>query len=238
MSDERSNTPVLTVDIGGSHLKILASGKEDRRKVDSGPAFTPMQAVDAVKSLASDWDYHSMTIGFPGPVTNNRPSQEPVNLGIGWKDFDFEDAFGIPVKVVNDALLQAVGSFEGGKMLFLGLGTGLGSALVIDSVAQPLELAHLPYRRKGRTFEDYVGQRGLDRFGEKKWCRLVFDVVERLKAALQVDYVVIGGGNVRKLKKLPDGSRRGSNDNAFEGGFRLWKQGGISLPGDGGFNKA
>ncbi len=229
MSDERTNTPILTVDIGGSHLKVLASGKEERRKVDSGPEFTPAQAVDAVRTLTADWDYHAITIGFPGPVVNNRPSKEPVNLGTGWKDFDFAEALGKPVKVVNDALLQAVGSYQGGKMLFLGLGTGLGSALVVENVAQPLELAHLPYRKKGRTFEYYVGQSGLDKHGEKKWRRRVFDVVERLKAALQVEYVVIGGGNVGKLKKLPEASRRGNNDNAFDGGFRLWKEGGVSL---------
>ena len=229
MSDDRANTPILTVDIGGSHLKVLASGKQDHRKVDSGSDFTPTQALNAVVKLAADWDYNAITIGFPGPVENNRPAQEPINLGTGWKDFDFAEALGKPVKVVNDALLQAVGSYQGGKMLFLGLGTGLGSALVVENVAQPLELAHLPYRRKGKTFEDYVGQRGLEKYGGKKWRHRVFDVVERLKAALQVEYVVIGGGNVRKLKTMPEGSRRGNNDNAFEGGFRLWTPGGVSL---------
>jgi len=220
--------PVLVVDIGGSHIKILASGKKQRRIIDSGPKLTPSETVAAVRDLAGDWKYRAISIGYPGPVRHNRPALDPWNLGAGWRNFDFAKAFGLPVRVVNDALLQAIGSYEGGRMLFLGLGTGLGSALVLDNLAHPLELAHLPYR-EGGSFEDYVGARGLERLGRKKWEKRVRDMVERLRGALQVDYVVIGGGNVARLKKFPEEARRGKNDNAFLGGFRLWEPGGVRV---------
>lgn len=221
-------TPVLVIDIGGSHIKIRASGRSERRITDSGPNLTPSEAVAAVHDLAGDWKYRAISIGYPGPVRHNRPARDPRNLGPGWRDFDFAKAFGLPVRVVNDALLQAIGSYEGGRMLFLGLGTGLGSALVLDNLAHPLELAHLPYR-EGRSFEDYVGARGLKRLGRKKWEKRVRDVIKCLRDALQVEYVVVGGGNVRKLEKLPKGARRGKNANAFLGGFRLWEPGGVRI---------
>jgi polyphosphate glucokinase len=170
--------------------------------------------------MTEDWSFDVVSIGFPGPVLRGRPVCEPRNLGGGWVGFDFEAAFGRPVRVINDAAMQALGSYEGGRMLFLGLGTGLGSALVVGGRIEPLELAHLPYRK--RTYEDYVGRRGLERLGRKKWRRAVADTVERLREALRPDYVVLGGGNARKLEQLPPGVRAGSNAHAFEGGFRLW----------------
>lgn len=216
------------MDIGGTHLKVLASGQTKRRMTDTGKQLTAAGAVTLARELARGWEYEVVSIGYPGPVRDNKPALDPVNLGTGWRGFDFKNAFECPVKVVNDALLQAVGSYEGGRMLFLGLGTGLGSALVLDNLAHPLELAHLPYRA-GKSFEDYVGARGLRRLGREKWNRRVVDVVERLRAALLVDYVVIGGGNVGKLDELPHGARRGRNENAFVGGFRLWESGGVRL---------
>ncbi|MBK7595288.1 MAG: ROK family protein [Gemmatimonadetes bacterium] len=225
---EVSPRSVLVVDIGGTHVKILVSGKRKCRSADSGPLLTPEGVVAMVQELAGDWQYDAISIGYPGPVAEDRPTLDPKNLGPGWRDFDFAAAFERPVKVVNDALLQAVGSYEGGRMLFLGLGTGLGSALVLDGLAHPLELAHLPYR-KGRTFEDYVGKRGLLRIGKRKWRRRVCDMAERLRAALLVDDVVIGGGNVANLHALPAGVRRGSNDYAFVGGYRLWDATGLRL---------
>jgi polyphosphate glucokinase len=213
---------VLVIDIGGTNVKILATGQETPRKFPSGPTLSPGQMVAGVKEAAADWLYDVVSIGYPGPVYQSRPITEPYNLGRGWVGFDFEGAFGKPVKLVNDAAMQALGSYEGGRMLFLGLGTGLGSAMVVDGVVEPMELAHLPYRK--RTFEDYVGIRGLEEFGKKKWRKLVADVVERLATALEADYVVLGGGNVRKLKELPPGARPGDNTNAFRGGFRLWEK--------------
>ncbi len=217
---------VLVIDIGGTHVKILATGRRVKRQVESGPTMTAQQMVDDVKKLAEGWDYDVVAMGYPGPVLHNRPMLEPAHLGAGWVGFDFKAAFGRPVKIVNDALMQAVGSYEGGRMLFLGLGTGLGTALIVDRVAQPMELAHLPYK-KHRTFEDYVGEAGLERLGKKKWRHEVFEVVERLKAATEPDYIVLGGGNVRLLDKLPPGCRRGDNANAFKGGFRLWEKNAI-----------
>ncbi len=211
---------ILAVDIGGNHIKILADGIEER-KAKSGPKTSAKDAVAAIQALAHGVDYDVLSIGYPGPVKDNRPSLEPVNLGPGWKDFDFEQAFGKPVKIVNDALMQAIGSYDGGRLLFLGLGTGLGAAMVIENVAQPLELAHLPYKKHG-SFEDYVGRRGLDGRGHKKWKASVFDVVSRLQAALLPDYVVIGGGQVDELDELPPGCRRGDNRLAFVGANRLW----------------
>jgi polyphosphate glucokinase len=227
-ANKATSKKVLAIDIGGSHVKILATGQSTKREVESGPTMTPQQMVEGVKKLADGWDYDVISIGYPGPVVHNKPVLEPANLGKGWCGFDFEAAFGHPVKVVNDALMQAIGAYEGGKMLFLGLGTGLGSAMIVDNVAQPLELAHMPYK-KGRTFEDYVGERGLEKRGKKKWTKDVFDVVERLKAALQPDYVVIGGGNVKRLDELPPGARRGDNADAFPGGFRLWAKEGVTI---------
>ncbi|MBZ9806661.1 MULTISPECIES: ROK family protein [unclassified Mesorhizobium] len=213
---------VLSIDIGGSHIKILTSAGGTEHRADSGPDLTPQQMIDAVKALADGLSYDVVSMGYPGPVHHNRPLLDPANLGKGWAGFDFAAQFGRPVKVVNDALMQAIGSYEGGRMLFLGLGTGLGAAMIVDNVAQPMELAHLPYK-KGKSFEDYVGERGLVKRGKKKWRKSVFDVVERLRAAMQPDYVVIGGGNVDKLDDLPADSRRGDNTRAFEGGFRLWR---------------
>jgi polyphosphate glucokinase len=211
---------VLVVDVGGTHVKILATGQESPRKLPSGPSLTPQQMVPEVVKAAEDWQYDAVSIGYPGPVLRGKPVAEPHNLGPGWVGFDFKTAFGCPVKIVNDAAMQALGSDEGGRMLFLGLGTGLGSAMIVDGIVQPMELGHLPYK-KG-TYEDYIGIRGLKRVGKKKWRRFVEDVVERLMAALAPDYVILGGGNVKKLKRMPPGCRPGENANAFRGGFRLW----------------
>ena len=212
---------VLVIDVGGTNVKLRTSEHDEIRKHPSGPGLTPEQMVQVVRELCSDWDYDVVSIGFPGPVLAGRPACEPHNLGEGWVGFDFEAACGKPVRLVNDAAMQALGSYQGGKMLFLGLGTGLGSAVVVDGRVESLELAHLPYK-KGRTYEDYVGRRGLERLGNKKWSRNVKDVVERLRQALVMDYVVLGGGNARKLKELPENARLGDNANAFPGGFRLW----------------
>ncbi len=212
---------ILVVDVGGTHVKILATGQRERRQVDSGPAMTARRMVSAVKRLAADWTYDHVAIGYPGPVAHGRVVAEPWNLGGGWVGFDFRRAFGRPVKLVNDAAMQALGSYRRGRMLFLGLGTGLGSALIVDGVLEPMELGHLPYK-KGRTFEDYVGVRALDRHGKKRWRKHVLDVVARLRAALEPDEVVIGGGNAARLEALPAGTRLVDNANAFRGGFRLW----------------
>ena len=216
---------VLVVDIGGSHVKILATGEAEHRQFVSGRRLTPKQMVAAVRKLAGDWQYDVVSMGFPGPVRRDRPLREPWNLGRGWTDFKFERAFGCPVKIVNDAAMQALGSYRDGKMLFLGLGTGLGSALIMEGAVVPMELAHLPYRKA--TFEDYVGERGLDKHGKKKWRKQVAEVVEMLTAAFQPDEVVLGGGNVRLIKKLPPLCRPGTNENAFVGGFRLWEHGAL-----------
>src|SRR5215475_6183407 len=213
---------VLVVDVGGTHVKILATGQKAHRQFDSGPNLTPGRMVAMVRKLASDWKYDGVSIGYPGPVLRGRPVLEPPNLGTGWVGFNYERAFKRPVKFVNDAAMQALGSYKGGKMLFLGLGTGLGSTMIVDGIVEPMELGHLPYKKA--TFEDYVGVRGLDRNGTKKWRRHVFDVVARLVAALEPDDVVLGGGNVKKLKELPPGCRVGDNNNAFLGGFRLWEE--------------
>jgi polyphosphate glucokinase len=211
---------VLAVDVGGTHVKILATGQETPLKFVSGRALTPKKMVSGVKELAANWNYDVVSIGYPGPVLHGRVLREPHNLAPGWVNFDFEKAFGCPVKVINDAAMQALGSYAGGRMLFLGLGTGLGSAMIVDGILEPMELGHLPYR-KG-TYEDYVGIRGLERHGKKKWRKLVEDVVERLAAALEPDDIVLGGGNVANLETLPKGCREGSNSHAFEGGFRVW----------------
>jgi len=222
LKGKRRPTKILVVDVGGTNVKVLASGQKEVRKHPSGPTLTPRQMVAAAKRMATDWEYHAVSIGFPGPVLNGRPVSEPPNLGTGWVAFDYGRAFGCPVKLVNDAAMQALGSYEGGKMLFLGLGTGLGSAVVVNGTVEPTELAHLPYK-KGKTYEDYVGKRGLQRLGRKKWEKAVADVVHLLRAALQVDNVVLGGGNAKKVKQLPKNVRLGANSNAFIGGFRLWE---------------
>jgi polyphosphate glucokinase len=214
---------VLVIDVGGTHIKILATGRKQHREVESGPTMTAEQMVAAVKHLAAGWRYDRVAIGYPGPVVHDHPLHEPMNLGAGWVGFDFDAAFGYPVKVINDAAMQALGSYKGGHMLFLGLGTGLGSAMVVDGIVQPMELGHLPYK-KARTYEDYLGLRGLKRLGKKRWRHHVAVVIEKLKAALEPDDVVIGGGNAKRLDELPIGCRLGDNANAFIGGFQLWKE--------------
>jgi len=213
---------VLVIDVGGSHVKILATGQKQPREFPSGPSLTPKQMVAGVRKIATDWKYDAVSIGYPGVVVRNRVITEPHNLASGWMGFDFEAAFERPVKIVNDAAMQALGSYKRGKMLFLGLGTGLGSTMIVDGIIEPMELAHLPYK-KG-TYEDYMGVRSLEMRGKKKWRRHVADVVQLLIAALEPDDVVIGGGNVKKLKELPKGTRAGANANAFVGGFRLWQK--------------
>jgi polyphosphate glucokinase len=213
---------VLIIDIGGTHVKLLATGQDGPRAFVSGPTLTPRQMVAGVKKLGRGWKYQAISMGYPGLVLHGRVVAEPHNLGRGWVAFDYRAAFGRPIKIINDAAMQALGSYKGGKMLFLGLGTGLGSALVVDGIVEPMELGHLPYR-KG-TFEAYVGQRGLEQRGKKKWRRHVAEVVAGLIAALEPDDVVLGGGNVKKLKELPAGCRAGDNANAFVGGGRLWEQ--------------
>ena len=211
---------VLVIDIGGSHVKILATGQRAPRRFPSGPALTPARMVTGVKALARGWAYDAIAMGYPGLVRHGRPAADPNNLGGGWTRFDYRAAFGKPVRIVNDAAMQAMGSYRTGTMLFLGLGTGLGSAVVVDGRVLPMELGQLPYR-KG-NFEDYVGQRGLDRRGKKRWRHHVGIMVTHLIAAIEPDDVVLGGSNVKKLKELPAGCRAGDNANAFAGGFRLW----------------
>jgi polyphosphate glucokinase len=213
---------ILVIDVGGTHVKMLATGRAAPTKFESGPTMTAEQMVEGVKRATADWHFEAISMGYPGPVLHHHPVAEPANMGKGWVAFDYQAAFGKPVKIINDAAMQALGSYEGGRMLFLGFGTGLGSALIADGLLQPMELGHLPYR-KG-TFEDYVGLRGLKRLGKKKWRKRVVDVIERMTAALEVEYVVLGGGNVALLKELPPKCRKGSNDNAFTGGFRLWDE--------------
>jgi len=212
---------VLAIDIGGSHVKARVFGRRELRQFESGPDLTARQMVAKVHALTGDWTYEAVSIGYPGVVLHGKVMAEPHNLGRGWVGFDFRKAFGRPTLVLNDAAMQAVGSYEGGRMLFLGLGTGLGSAMIVDGVVAPMELAHLPYK-KGRTFEYYVGAAGLKRLGGRKWRRTVKEVVAQLSSLLEADYVVLGGGNARKLKRLPKNARLGSNDFAFLGGFRVW----------------
>ncbi len=214
---------ILVIDIGGTHVKVLATGHRKFVEIPSGPKMTPAKMVSAVRAATEGWNYEVISIGYPGAVVHGRPFTEPHNLGSGWVGFNFRKAFGRPVKIINDAAMQALGSYQGGRMLFLGLGTGLGSALIVEDVLEPMELAHLPYR-KGRSYEDYVGLAGLGRLGKNKWRHQVKEVVKQLKAALQADYVVLGGGNARLLKELPPGTRLGNNANAFQGGFRLWNK--------------
>ena len=212
---------ILLIDVGGSHVKVLMTDRKSPIKIRSGPTMSAKDMVRAVRKATAGWRYSVVSIGYPGPVLHGKPVSEPRNLGEGWLGFDFKKAFGCPVKVINDAAMQALGSYKGGRMLFLGLGTGLGSALIVAGVLEPMELAHLPYR-KGRTYEEAVGEAAFEHFGKKKWRRHVADVVTRLKTALEADDVVVGGGNAKKLKALPKGVRLGSNANAFIGGYRLW----------------
>jgi polyphosphate glucokinase len=213
---------ILAIDVGGTHVKVLATGRRKPLEIPSGPKMTAKQMVRDVRQATVGWRYSVVSIGYPGPVLHGKPVSEPANLGGGWVGFDFEKAFGHPVRLINDAAMQALGSYKGGRMLFLGLGTGLGSALVVDGVLEPMELAHLPFK-KGKTYEDLVGNAALQRFGKKKWRRYVTDVVTQLQAALEADDVVVGGGNAKLLRSLPKGVRLGSNSNAFIGGYRLWK---------------
>ena len=211
---------VLVIDVGGTSVKILATGQREPRKFESGPSMTVAQMVSGVKKAATGWTYDRVSIGYPGVVKKNQPMTEPYNLAHGWVKFDYAKALGRPVKIINDAAMQALGSYESGTMLFLGLGTGLGSTLIVDGVVVPMELAHLPYRKA--TYEDSVGVRAIERLGKKKWRKVVEDVVERLAAAFRPDDVVLGGGNSQHLNELPPGCRLGDNDNAFLGGFRMW----------------
>ena len=213
---------VLVVDVGGTHVKVLATGQRTHREFASGSTLTAQQMVDGVKAVATRWTFDAVSIGYPGPVLHGRPLTEPRHLGGGWVGFDYRGAFGCPVKVVNDAAMQALGGYRGGKMLFLGLGTGLGSAMIVGGIVEPMELGHLPYR--DGTFEQYVGVHGLQAHGLVQWRRDVEDVVGRLIAALEPEDVVLGGGNIHQLETLPPGCRAGDNANAFVGGFRLWKR--------------
>jgi polyphosphate glucokinase len=212
---------VLVIDVGGTNLKVSLGGPEPPLKIPSGHTLTASEMAANVLAATKGWKYDSVSIGYPGPVAAGRPAEEPKNLGPGWVAFDYDAAFACPVRVINDAAMQALGSYDGGHMLFLGLGTGLGSALVYDGVLAPLELAHMPYR-KGRTYEDYLGLRGYERLGRKRWQRHVEKVVALLKHGLQVEYVVLGGGQTKRLKGLPPDTRLGSNANAITGGLRLW----------------
>src|SRR5271154_3569825 len=214
---------ILDIDVGGTHIKVRATSHKNRVEIPSGLKMTASKMVAAVRKIIVDWKYDVITIGYPGLVLHGKIVCEPHNLGHGWVKFNFKKAFGRPVKIINDAAMQALGSYNGKRMLFLGLGTGLGSAMIVDGVLEPMELAHLPYRR-GRTYEDYIGLAGLERLGKKKWRQHVFAVTEQLKSALEAEYVVLGGGNARLLKKLPPGSEVGDNANAFRGGLRLWSK--------------
>jgi len=220
---EKDSKKILVIDVGGTNVKVLVTGQKEPVKIPSGPKMTARKMVKDVRKVAAGLDYSAVSIGYPGPVIHGRPLCEPHNLGSGWVGFDFQKAFGRPVKLLNDAAMQALGIYKGGRMLFLGLGTGLGSAMIVDGLLEPMEVAHLPYK-KGHTFEDYLGVRGLQRLGKKKWRRNVAEVVEQLKTALEADYVVLGGGNAKLLKELPPGARLGDNSTAFLGGFRLWEE--------------
>src|ERR1700694_4436229 len=214
---------ILVIDVGGTNVKVLVTGQKESVKIPSGPKMTAREMVKDVRKAASGWEYSAISIGYPGPVIHGHPLCEPHNLGGGWVGFNFKKAFGRPVKIVNDAAMQALGIYKGGRMLFLGLGTGLGSAMIVDGLLKPMELAHLPYKR-GKTFEDYVGIRGLERLGKKKWQDHVLKIVQQLRDALQAEEVVLGGGNAKKLNKLPPHARLGENANAFVGGFRIWEE--------------
>lgn len=221
MAKQKQN--ILVIDVGGTHVKIIDQEHSEPVKIPSGLQMSAAGMVAGVQAATKDWKYTAISMGYPGPVRHGKLLAEPHNLAPGWVGTDFEKAFGCPVRILNDAAMQALGSYDGGRMMFLGFGTGLGSALVIEGVLQPMELAHLPYR-KGRTFEDYVGLRGLERLGKAKWRKHVYVVIDELRRALEADYVVLGGGNARLLDELPEGVRLGANENAFTGGFRLWNE--------------
>lgn len=213
---------ILVIDVGGTHIKLgLSSQPGEKREFDSGTNMTPQRMLAGVNELTQDWSYDVVSIGYPGVVLGGKPVHDPANLGLGWVGFDFASALNCPFKLINDAAMQALGNYQHGKMLFLGLGTGLGSALIVDDIIEPMELAHLPYK-KGKTFEEYVGVKSLEKRGKKKWLKAVFDVIEQLQIALQPDEVVLGGGNARLLDELPAKTRHGNELAAFEGGFRLW----------------
>ena len=218
---EKQQRNILAIDVGGTNIKVLATAQKEPIKIPSGPKMTAKRMVKEVREATKDWNYSVVSIGYPGPVIHGHPLSEPHNLAGGWVGFDFRKAFGKPVRIVNDAAMQALGIYHGGRMLFLGLGTGLGSTMIVDGVVEAMEIAHLPYK-KGRTYEDYLGQRGLDRLGKKKWRRYVAKIAEQLKIALGADYVVLGGGNAKHLKELPPGSRLGDNATAFTGAYRMW----------------
>lgn len=217
----KRNPKVLSVDIGGTGVKILATGQTERRRFASGRKMTPESMVAQVKELAADWKYDVVAIGYPGRIVDQHIISEPRNLGPGWVGFDFAAAFGCPVKLINDAAMQALGGYRGGRMLYLGFGTGLGSALIIDGVLEPMELGHLPYKRA--TYEDYVGAHALKENGKKKWRKYVNDIIENFRAALEPDDILLGGGNAKHIATLPAGCRLGGNTDAFAGGFRLWR---------------
>jgi polyphosphate glucokinase len=219
---KKTSRRILVLDVGGSHVKFLVSGEPKEQRFVSGPRLSAAQMVKTVRKLVDPSEYDAVSIGYPGLVFAGRIAAEPFNLGRGWLGFDFQAAFGKPVRVINDAAMQAVGSYTGGRMLFLGLGTGMGSTLILDGIVEPMELGHLPYKRR-RTFEDYVGERGLERLGKKKWRKVVAEVIEHLSRAFEVDYVVLGGGNARKLKELPPMTRLGDNSNAMTGGRIIWE---------------
>jgi polyphosphate glucokinase len=218
----------LVIDIGGTNIKVMLPSRPDPVKVPSGPSMTPAKMVKALREVTADWQFDNIAIGYPGPVSNGRPAREPHNLGRGWVRFDYQKALGKPVRIINDAAIQALGSYTGGNMLFLGLGTGLGAAMIRDGCVIPLEIAHMPYK-KGKTYEEYLGEKGMKRLGKKKWREHVADVVEILRAGLVVDYVVLGGGNAKRIEQLPPRTKRGSNANALTGGIRLWDDGAIPL---------
>jgi polyphosphate glucokinase len=213
---------VLVVDVGGTHVKVMATGRATELKINSGSTMTPAMMVTQVKAATEGWEYDAVSLGYPGPVLRGKPFSDPVHLAPGWVEFDYAKAFGEPVKLMNDAVMQALGSYTGGRMLFLGLGTGLGAAVIEDDHCEPLELAHLPYR-KGRSYEDYLGNSGLQRLGRKKWEKHVFAVAELFLKALVCESVVLGGGNARKLEVLPPSMTLGNNANAFKGGFGVWE---------------
>ena len=217
MSKEQA---VLAVDVGGSHVKVLVSGETESRRAVSGPTLKPAEMVKLALRAARGWKWDVVTVGIPAPVHGGRVTSDPVNLGKGWVGFDFEAAFKAPTKVMNDAAMQALGSYDGGTMLFLGFGTGLGTALIVDGIIEPMEMGHLPFKK--RTYEDYVGERGRLKRGNRRWRELVTEAVEELGAALEPDSIVLGGGNATKLRKLPPKARLGDNANAFTGGFRAW----------------
>jgi polyphosphate glucokinase len=218
----KAKQKILVIDVGGTHVKLLATGQKEKREFASGPKLRAKEMARQVKDTVKDWDYDVISMGYPGPVVHGHPIREPHNLGGGWVNFDFKKALCCEVKIINDAAMQALGSYRKGRMLFLGLGTGLGSAMIVEGRLEPMELGHLPYR-KGKTYEDYLGIRGLERLGKKKWEHHVFKVVSELRAALCADEVVLGGGNSKRLTKLPPRTRLGENENAFVGGFRMWR---------------